>query len=127
MGNESHDIRKCVCAECCASRIAHLNQGLGGRLRRGIREARAKEVKRTCLNCGHTRLLPKALANEKAPGKLDLLSARMTATGKEMSLISFTRSSARMKVLAMEDKKARVLTQSQCPACGSIKHRDVAA
>jgi len=127
VAEQTHDIRTCVCSECCATRVARLNQGIGGRFRHKMKEARAKEVERTCLNCGHKRLMPKALAKEKAPGGMDMLAARMQATGKEMSLISFTRSSARMKVLAMEEKKARVLAQAQCPECGSIKHRDVAA
>jgi DNA-directed RNA polymerase subunit RPC12/RpoP len=83
-------------------------------------------MERTCLNCGHKRLIPKALAREKAPTRLDMLAAKTQATGKEISLVSFTRSSARMKVLAMEEKKARVLERGMCPQCGSGKYRDSA-
>ena len=111
-----------MCAECCTARKAR--QKVKGRWRAKWADARASEVQRTCLSCGHTRSLPKKLANEKAPGKLDMMSARLQATGKEMSLISFTRSSARMKVLAMEEKQTRVLERGQCPACGSSRYRE---
>jgi ribosomal protein S27AE len=79
-----------------------------------------KEYKRTCERCGHIWYIPKALADERAPNKLEMWGAKMQKAGTELSLVSFSRRRKQAEVQRLEEKAVRVAENSRCPNCGSV-------
>ena len=78
-----------------------------------------KEYRRVCNRCQHEWYLPKKLAEERAPGGMEMAGAKMRSSGANMSLVSFKRSARQLKVMQLEERAARVAENSRCPACGS--------
>jgi hypothetical protein len=79
----------------------------------------SKDVQRTCKRCGETWLLPKRVAREQAPNRLEMMGKKMSATGSSVTLFSTRRTSDQLRLANAEAKLERVLRNGQCPACGS--------
>lgn len=88
-----------------------------------------KEVRRTCKRCKTEWYLPKDLAKERAPNKMQLAGAKMQAVGAAGSIVPglglFSKSRKRAQAQALADRRIRVLENSRCPNCGSVEFEQI--
>ena len=85
------------------------------------------EYRRTCTRCSHVWYIPKALADEKAPGRVEMTRAKVKRAGSNTALVSFARGRRQAKVTALEEKRVRVAENGRCPQCGSSAFRQIRA
>lgn len=87
----------------------------------------AKEYRRVCQRCETEWYVPSALAKERAPSRLEIAGRKVQATGSSMSIVSFSKSRDQAKLANAQEKRQRVLDNSRCPSCGSIKFKQTRA
>ena len=127
----------CVCAACCAERggrspseVRVSRHWWGARASGGTPAERraalsktikkgAKEYRRTCSRCQNQWYIPKKLASERAPNRLEMAGAKMSSTGANISIVSFSRTRKQLRVQQLEDRQVRVAENTRCPNCGS--------
>jgi ribosomal protein S27AE len=77
----------------------------------------AKEYERTCDRCGTVWYLPKSLAKERAPNRIQMAGARIGAVGG--SLTPFAGKKQELQLQTLEARRERALQNGRCPNCGS--------
>lgn len=80
---------------------------------------KVKEYRRACRRCETEWYIPRSIADEKAPGRLEMTSAKLKRSGSNAALVSFARGRRAAKVTSLEEKRARVAENTRCPSCGS--------
>lgn len=76
-----------------------------------------KEYKRSCNKCGAIWYVPKELAEERMPNKLEIAGTKMQTFG--MGSLEGVGRHARAQLKSLEARKQRVLDNARCPSCGS--------
>ncbi len=80
---------------------------------------RSKDMKRTCKRCGNSWYLPKRVANERPPSRLDLFAA----SAQQLSLSAKKQLAAMSAESDLRAREQRVLANGQCPSCGSSDYK----
>ena len=78
-----------------------------------------EEYRRTCSRCRHQWYIPKKLAEERAPNRMEMTGAKMSSAGANISLVFFSRTRKQLRVQQLEDRQVRVAENTRCPSCGS--------